>query len=96
MDMQYDWAVGVPGDQLNLHMSNLSGQQKVFDATLRLKRKPVTSSSLARSLALYPLMTTKVVLAIHWQALRLWLKKVPFIPHPATRDISEKQENPIP
>jgi hypothetical protein len=32
---------------------------------------------------MYPFMTLKVVAMIHWQALRLWLKKSPVYPHPA-------------
>ncbi|VTN15555.1 Protein of uncharacterised function (DUF1365) [Raoultella terrigena] len=30
-------------------------------------------------------MTLKTVLAIYWQALRLWLKRMPVHPHPASR-----------
>lgn len=82
MNMEYDWRISAPGDALNLHMSNRMGDEKVFDATLRLERRALNPASLARSLAAFPFMTLKVMAAIHWQALRLWLKKVPFIPHP--------------
>lgn len=93
MDMKYDWRIGRPQERLNLHMSNLSGDEKVFDATLILRRKVLTPSSLGRSLAAFPFLTLKVMFAIHWQALRLWLKKVPFHPHPALEGQSKVQEN---
>ena len=53
-----------------------------FDATLVLKREPITHASLARALASFPLVTLKVSSLIYWQALRLWLKRTPFFTHP--------------
>jgi DUF1365 family protein len=42
----------------------------------------------------YPLMTARVVAAIHWQALRLWLKRVPFHSHPAKLAAREQESRP--
>ena len=47
-------------------MSLRSATQKVFDATLRLARAPITAARLAAMLMRYPLMTLQVVAAIHW------------------------------
>lgn len=60
-----------------------AGEQREFDATLALERRPLDSAALRRVLWRYPLMTLKVIGAIHWQALRLWAKRNPVHPHPA-------------
>lgn len=47
---------------------------------------PVTDRQLLRAFFGYPLMTFGVMAKIHWQALRLWLKRVPFFSKPIPPD----------
>ncbi len=87
MDMthEYEWRFSDPERRLVVHMENSEHGSKLFDATLVLERRAITGASLARMLALYPLMTLKVVGGIYWQATRLWMKRAPFFVHPAKR-----------
>ncbi|MFO8024418.1 DUF1365 domain-containing protein [Thiohalophilus sp.] len=86
MDLEYDWHFSTPGKQLAVHMINHQQDSTLFDATLRLERKPLNHARLARVLLGYPLMTVKVIMAIYYQALKLWLKRFPFYPHPDNKE----------
>jgi DUF1365 family protein len=92
MAMRYQWRSNVPGDRLGIHLENYSGDDRIFDATLTLEAQPLTAPNLAKHLLRYPLMTTKVVCAIYWQALRLWLKGNRFHSHPKLQTASIDHE----
>ena len=82
MDMDYTFAFSKPGDELLIKMQTIDKSGAFFDATLEMDRREWSSASLHRTLLEFPFMTAKVVLAIHWQALRLLLKKIPVFSHP--------------
>lgn len=93
MQQRYDWRLSTPGQALRIHMDVLdpdgsstsaveTSSRRRFDATMVLQRRAIDGSTLARVLYRYPLMTLQVVFAIHWQALRLWLRGNPVHDHP--------------
>jgi uncharacterized protein len=94
MDMDYGWRFGSPGERLWVHMENHRKKERVFEATLTLERRPITGPSLARVLVMHPAMTVKVVLAIYSQALRLWLRRATFYPHPGRPGIHRIIDRP--
>lgn len=89
MALDYEWRLSAPAESLSVQMA-LSPQgpggaaaRPVFHAALALQRRAIGAGSLAAALLRFPLMTAQVIAAIHWQALRLWLKRVPVHDHPA-------------
>ena len=82
MDFDYHWRLNVPGETLKVCLANHRADQRVFVADMVLHRRPLTRGQIVRSWLRYPWMTGQTVLAIHYEALRLWMKKCPYYPHP--------------
>ena len=82
MRQHYEWALSEPGERLGVTMRNRQDGERVFCARLALRRQALTAAALRGVLSRYPFMTARVVTAIYWQALRLWMKKTPFHAHP--------------
>ena len=83
MEQHYTWHFTAPTDHLSVHMQSHEQETALFDATMNLQRTEISRRALARVLAQYPFITARVTGAIYWQALRLWLKRIPFYPHPS-------------
>ncbi|WP_219116569.1 DUF1365 domain-containing protein [Janthinobacterium sp. UMAB-56] len=62
----------------------------VLQTSLSGTAQPLRDGAIAWALLRYPLMTFGVMARIHWQALRLWLRRVPFFskPHPPQEKVS--------
>jgi len=82
MQIDYDWCFTEPGQRLAVHMASSRDGKRFFSAAIDMHRTEIGSASLARVLLRFPLMTARVIVAIYWQALRLWLKRSPVFPHP--------------
>ena len=75
-DMSYAFVVAPPEERVAISMTARDTEGPVLLAKLSAERVPLTDATLLRALFAYPLLTLKVVAAIHWEALRLWLKGV--------------------
>ena len=82
MAMRYDWRSNEPGERLAIHLENHSDRGREFDATLALRAEPMTAGAMHAVLWRFPLMTAKVALAIYWEALKLFIKRIPYHAHP--------------
>ena len=82
MSAHYDFALDVPGEHLCVHIREQDDDGPFLLATFDGDRRSLSTSSLVKAFFAYPLMTLKVMAAIHFEALRLWGKGVPFHPRP--------------
>ncbi len=84
--VRYEWIVTPPGDRLTIHIDEFEGDEKYFDATLNLVRRPLTAATLGRAMLRYPHLTARTTFLIHWQAAKLWTRRVPFFRKPEPPD----------
>jgi len=76
LDLEFDFRFDLPGDRIRLLIDDYRGEEKELMSTLTGNRVPLSDATLLRFTLQYPLLTLKVILGIHWEALRIWLKGV--------------------
>ncbi len=80
MATRYRFRVSPPGEHLKLRILETDSEGPLLSATFSGKRRALTTAALLRSFFALPLVTFKIVAAIHWEALRLWLKGARLVP----------------
>ena len=82
MRQEYDWTFTPPGERLISQSVSYEDGQPIFDSTLTMDRRDWSQRELHRAIVRFPWMTAKVITSIHWQAVRLLMKRVSVVAHP--------------
>ncbi|MEJ6580203.1 MAG: DUF1365 domain-containing protein [Akkermansiaceae bacterium] len=84
----FDFNLGLPDDKLAVKINNLSEGEVSLVSGIQGRACPLTASRLLWFAFKYPLLSLKIIVMIHWQALKLWIRKVP---HFAKASLPESQ-----
>jgi hypothetical protein len=78
LDTTFDFHLRIPGERLQVQVDDLQDGERFFLSALTGVRKPLTDRALLYDFLRIPFITVKVIWLIHWQAMKLWLRKLPF------------------
>jgi len=78
VDVDFDFHLRIPGEKLSIQIDDYIGADRTLTSTLTGPARPLTDAALAWFLFKYPLLTLRVIALIHWHALLLHLKKIPW------------------
>lgn len=81
LNQHYSWQIVPPVETVSVQIKVDDERGHIFKAQLDLKRRPLTLKSVRRELFKKPAMTISMVAAIYWQALKLYIKGVPYVPY---------------
>jgi len=73
-DLTYDFTVLPPGEAVSVVVAVRRGNTPILTASFSGRRRPLTDGQLMRAFVTHPLLTWKVTLGIHWEALKMMLK----------------------
>lgn len=78
VDLDFHFRFHLPDDHLRVFIDDHDAAGKVLVSTLTGKRRELTFANLIKFSVKFPLVTLRVIWLIHWQALRLWCRRIPF------------------
>jgi DUF1365 family protein len=84
MAMRYHFRISPPQDAVKLRILETDREGPVLAATFAGRRRALTTAALLGAFVALPLVTFKVMAAIHWEALRLWVKGARLVRRPAS------------
>jgi DUF1365 family protein len=88
MDMNYTFHVVPPGDTTAVVVHADDAEGRVITASFAGRRQPLSDAALVGMLLRHGLLSLKVLGAIHWEAVKLWLKGLRIQPRPLPPDVT--------
>ena len=82
MEVSYRFRIEAPREKLRLVIDQYDLEGRLLEASFVGCRKNLCDLELLKLFLTQPLMTWKVIAGIHWEALRLWFKKIPLVTRP--------------
>jgi DUF1365 family protein len=95
MDLRYAFRVTPPAERVRIAIEVSDGEGTILNASFVGARRDLTDTQVLRAWATHPLLTLKVIAAIHWEAVKILMKGVrlragtPAPPYPVTVGVSE-------
>lgn len=77
-DTDFDFDIAIPGDKLRIKIDDYQNKKRFFTSTLTGDLRSMTNGNLLFYALRFPLITLRIIFLIHWQALLLWIKKIPY------------------
>jgi hypothetical protein len=85
IEQVYLWAHRLTPNSLSLTLRLKTNEELVFNASFNYKLQPLTNSSWRKNLWFKPFSSIQVVWSIYWQALKLFIKRIPIYDHPKNK-----------
>ncbi|MGE5625041.1 MAG: DUF1365 domain-containing protein [Bacillota bacterium] len=73
-EAEYRFRFREPKERMRVYINEFAGGTALLQASIAGSRLPLTDATLLYMFARLPFMTLKVIAAIHWQALKIWLR----------------------
>ncbi|WP_316782629.1 DUF1365 domain-containing protein [Pedobacter frigiditerrae] len=95
LDDFFDFNLVIPTEKLDIKIDDYGKEgNRFFISTLKGEQKPLTNANMLRYFFAIPMIPLRIMWLIHWQAFKLWIKKIQYHPKAANQDLQKDVYKP--
>ena len=94
--LEFDFKLGRPAEKWRVNIDDYDAGERILLSAVHGEQRKLTSARLIGYAIKYPLLSLKIIGLIHWQALLLWLKRVPYFRKSARPEVQLDVMRPHP
>ena len=88
-DTNFDFNLTIPTEKLNIRIDDYKNGERFFISTLTGSKKSLNNANLLWYSIRFPFITLKIITLIHWNAIKLWMKKIPYHKKSANQELQK-------